>query len=202
MGLSGERVERSPVAPSFLGTEFARSQKRRQDAGATGGLRERVTQDTANRVKPITSCGHGAQRAAPLQEQRKAMVGLVVGDGGFEPVGGREGDGPEAGGGAVEGDGDFEAMVAQRFDADDATGFGVAGIGIAESDDVAGSHRRDGELNGAAVSIDDSGFALDDPFALEKTEARDDADVEKDALTSAAIGDGGVGEVRGVVFHR
>ena len=57
-------------------------------------------------------------------------------------------------------------------------------------------------MNGAAVSIDDAGFALDDPFALEKTEARDDADVEKDALTSAAIGDGGVGEVRGVVFHR
>jgi hypothetical protein len=33
---------------------------------------------------------------------------LVVGDGGFEPVGGGKGEGPEIGGGAVEGDGDFE----------------------------------------------------------------------------------------------
>ena len=78
----------------------------------------------------------------------------------------------------------------------------MIGVEIGESEDIAGGHRGDRELNGAAVSVDDKGFALDDPFALEKMEARDDAGVEKDALTSATIGDGGVGEVRGVVFHR
>lgn len=124
-----------------------------------------------------------------------------MGDGGFEPVGGWEGDGPEIGGGAVEGEGDFEALVGQGFNANDAAGFGVIGVEIGEREDVAGGHRGDRELNGAAVSVDDAGFAFEDPFALEKTEARDDANVEKDALASAAIADGGGGDVRRVVVH-
>ncbi len=125
-----------------------------------------------------------------------------MGDGGFEPVGGGKGDGPEFGGGAVEGDGDFEALFAERFDTDDAAGFGQVGFGIGESDDVAGSHGRDGELNGAAMSVDDASFAFDDPFSLEKTETRDDANLKEDALAPAAIADGSVGELGGGVVHR
>jgi hypothetical protein len=53
-----------------------------------------------------TSCGHGAQHAAPLQ----LVVALVI-DQSFEPVRWGEGYGPEVRGGAVEGEGYFERAV-------------------------------------------------------------------------------------------
>lgn len=123
--------------------------------------------------------------------ERSAVLGVV--DERFEPVGGREGDGPELWGGAVEGEGEFEALVGEGFDADDAAGFGLVSFGIGEGDDVAGGHGGDGELKGAAVGVDDAGLGVGDPLAFEKMEAGDDADFEEDALTAAAIGDGGVG---------
>ncbi len=119
-------------------------------------------------------------------------AGLAVVDEGFDPVGGRECDGPKGRGGAVKGEGEFEALFGEGFDADDAAGFGLIGLRVGEGDDVAGCHGGDGELNGAAVGVDHGGLGVDDPLALKEMKAGHDADFEEDALAAAAIGYGGV----------
>src|SRR5580704_12333964 len=155
------------------------------DAGATGGLRQRLRRDAAA----------GRSKPGPYE----AMGGLVVGDEGFDPVGGWKNDGPEMRRRAIEGECNFEALARERFDANYAAAFGVTRLGIGNFDDVTGGERSDRELKRAAVGVDHAGFAFDDPLAMEEMEARDNANAEKNALATAAVGDVGGGALRGVV---
>ena len=109
---------------------------------------------------------------------------------------------------AVEGESNFVAgfrqtaadrgAVGEGVDADDPAGFRPASVGVGKGDDVAWGHGSDGDDHGPTVSIDEMSFGVGGVFARQKAEANDDAELEGDTLASAAVADGGGGEVFGV----
>jgi hypothetical protein len=138
----------------------------------------------------------------------------------FDPVGWREGYAPEIWGWTVERESydktrfgrfisggrrvvgrSFRTSTPRghRFDADDPASFCLVGRRVSKSDYIPGAHGSDGEPDGTSMGVDDNRFALGDPFSFQKEETSDDADFEINALTPAAIANGGTSRVPGFV---
>ena len=83
----------------------------------------------------------------------------VLLDGGGEPVGRRENDGPEISSGAVEFEGDVVELHSLVFDAHDATAHLLVVLGIVQQEGLADMQVR-AHSQQAAVSVNDLGFGL------------------------------------------
>lgn len=87
------------------------------------------------------------------------MIERALVQSGNAPIGGREDDGPEIGGGAIKFEGDVVKLHARLFDADDAAAHFHAVFGIAEEERLA-DMKMSFELEEATVGIDDLGETL------------------------------------------